>query len=512
MRRRPFLAVLGLALALRLALFVVASRDDGRRLTRDSRDYAAIARDLSGSYTDAAAPAFPHGLKRGPVYPLFLAAAARVTTAPLRLVAALQVAFDLVSIGLVWWLSGRLLGPPAAIWAALALALDPITIIYSQYALTEAGFTLLLLVSTALVVSASAGQGLKIGRLAAAGFVLGTALLLRPIATYLPVVVAPAMWFFSTLPWRHRLAGAIAFVVAFATIPLGFRAWRNAVAQVPLVSTVEAENLLLYQAAKVHARVTGRSVEDTRRELRRELGIESGWGPDPIATTRAAKRRAISILFAHPVQTARSLFEGSLMILLGPGSAALAILLGRPDLPLAITLLLLAELMLFYAFVLVGIRRLARAGRWQILAPLGLALAWLTLAAAGYGAYSRFRTPMVPYLAMLAGAGVVGITSRRYDHPDAARLPHGGGAAHDVTIPSRPRGRRLHPHVRAHHHGPPAEMGSRSLAASGVPRRRRSPLPPDDSRALRRDPQAASRHDSQPGAGPRTPEVDGRNR
>ncbi|MDP8970050.1 MAG: hypothetical protein M3N52_06070, partial [Actinomycetota bacterium] len=120
-----------------------------------------------------------------------------------------------------------------------------------------------------------------------------------------------------------------------------------------------------------------------------------------------------------PVGAALTWVKGAARLLGGPARAPLLILLGEQD-PIALDhprklawvglqSVILAGL---YLCALVGAVTAARQRRWPQLGVLGALIAYFLLVSSGTESFSRFRVPMVPYLAVLGGCGAATVWAR----------------------------------------------------------------------------------------------------
>lgn len=148
-----------------------------------------------------------------PLYPVFVAAATRGTE-DFR---ALLIAQSLVSTGTILcaaMLARQFFGRPAGVVAAALTAIYPYYL-WHDTSLQETGL-LTFLTAAATVLLVAAGRARAPGTAAAAGLVLGLALLTRPIA--LPFSVCAGAWLLlpdaSSTPLRRRAATAALFAAA----------------------------------------------------------------------------------------------------------------------------------------------------------------------------------------------------------------------------------------------------------------------------------------------------------
>ena len=188
-------------------------------------------------------------------------------------------------------------------------------------------------------------------------------------------------------------------------------------------SQIKNVNLLMYRAAGVVALRDGISLEAARDRLQRELERQYP-DLDGARLLDAAGVEARRILRAEPLLAARTVAEGFAKMMLVPGENALLQLLGvdQPTGPAGDLMRLgfssfvqkwvvgrPGEFLLF-AFALLHLAvmyGLAVIALWR-LPPQAMAvllILYLVVLSSGPEAYPRFRVPIVPLLAMLAGVG-----------------------------------------------------------------------------------------------------------
>ena len=405
--RRALAVALGLGLAVRLAVFTVGLADPQRFFTLDAGQYMQLARDLRGGYLEPTSDLFSVGLLRTPGYPLF-AAPWLGAGGPAAVIAG-QMLLSAGVVALAFVLARRLFDAPAAGFAAIVLALDPGSVVYTCLLQPETLFTLLLLASalawwTALLGSTAAA--------ALAGALAGLATLTRPIAVFLPLALLVTPWLRSEFRKARRPAVLIALLLPFALIAGGWITRNALVAGAPVLSTIEGTNLLYYRAAGALAEERGAPIEQTRAELEREIVARVPPGATPAERSRIESARAVEILGEHPGGAVTSALRGAAKLLAGTGMTALSGLRGdrepeRVEGGLEVTLsgLFALPLGLSYLAACWGAATAIRSDQRAPLVFLAVFLFYLLLISAGPEANTRFRVAMTPFLAALAGLG-----------------------------------------------------------------------------------------------------------
>ena len=165
------------------------------------------------------------------------------TSPEVGIVATLNIAWQLGTIALTYFVARRVTGRPVAGYlAAGVLALWPNLIFHTAAALTESLFLCLLLIALLLAVQAPWGLGWERWRIVAVGGVLGVATLVRPVtAPVFPLLVI--VFLVARAGWRRAIVQTVA-IGAVAVAVLVPWAIRNAVVmdQVTL-STNTGDNL-----------------------------------------------------------------------------------------------------------------------------------------------------------------------------------------------------------------------------------------------------------------------------
>lgn len=359
----------------------------------------------------------------------------------------------MATLGLVYALASRLFVPATAPLAVLALAVDPISVLLVNYVQPEIFFTLLLIGGSYLWVRGFQDRSWGWG--AGAGMVFGIGALVRPIALYLPAILVPASLILHGGAWRRRLAFAFALLLAFS-VPVGSWIAHNAEATgVPTLSTVESINLLYYRAAGALVEDEGISLTQARAKLAQALARRVGPHLNEAERSRAAASLAIGTLVRHPVGAVKSWARGAVFLLGGPGRDELLRLLGISSRTGGTSIALVTLEFLVYGLILAGatwgVLVMVRERKWPQLTPILAVIAYLVIISSGAEAYSRFRAPLMPFFALLAGYGYHAILGRfgpgnveRYPSsplaaPDPSISPEHGGKKTDMSEEKRPR-------------------------------------------------------------------------
>jgi 4-amino-4-deoxy-L-arabinose transferase-like glycosyltransferase len=400
-RRKSLWLVLGFALAVRLAVFAVVDRSEGFFHRPDSDEYDRLARNLIDhrTYSLAEAPPWTPDLTRTPVFPLFVTGCYLLgEPRPVPAIVA-QVVCAVATCGFVHVMGERLLGPMAATVCAALLAVDPLSIRYATLLLSETLFTLLFTASLwCLLLYQDRPHW---GRLAAAALLTGAALLCRPIAVLWPAALLP--WF-ALLAWRRASWRPLGHYLLLAGVSVALAgAWilrNDRAGGVTVLTTVQGINLYYHRAARVVAKQENISVTAARARLKERLreAVESEH-LTPLQEYRRMEQWGAEIVGSHPgtyfsahtAGVARLFLPHKETLVPGLSEVASARLEG-------------GYLLLLYGLAVVGLP-VACAGSARIgFALLGGVILYFAVLS-GPEAYPRFRVPLMPVLALLAGAG-----------------------------------------------------------------------------------------------------------
>ena len=224
------MGVLAAALAIRL-LLLVGTASLGPQIA-DERDYLQIATSLVAG-RGFAFESGPTSL-RPPLYPAFIAVVWLGSgVQSLQLIRLAQVALSLVTAWLVYRVACGVYDERSALAAAAITAVYPALIFENMMALSETLFTLLVVASTLALVRLVRAPTLA--RSFGAGVLIGCAALTRSVLWPFPVVVAPLVGWWTPGTPRHRISIAAGLLVG-SLLVMGPWAIRNTRLQgVPVV-------------------------------------------------------------------------------------------------------------------------------------------------------------------------------------------------------------------------------------------------------------------------------------
>jgi hypothetical protein len=417
-RRAQLAAVVMLAFVLR-AMWIARAGSDWA-VGADSQLYLALARGLRAGcgFAPYLERCGPPELMRTPGYPVFLVP----FLAHLRIAVAIQAALGAWVCFIVARFAGWRAGPVAGILAAIIVAADVPTILNSKELITEALFQAVL--TPAIFVAIE-------GNPFVAGAALGVAAIIRPVAVVLVPFVA--MPFVAKRSWRGALAVLSAAILIIA-------AWmvRNDRVAGEFTLTVEGPmNLYLYTAPAVIARHDRVPLETVQLSFARDAAalvpsrpspgdaeFEQLYGSDPIvaalendpALSNFMLSRSLAVILAHPIDFAIITLEGFIRLAIEPYALQTGWqgLITNPRALVAIQFAAAAFQFVMLAAIWIGVFRALwnRPRDWDQWILLGAAL-MLLLAPSIYaeGISMRYRSPAIPFLAVLAAIGWLRATS-----------------------------------------------------------------------------------------------------
>ncbi len=401
--------ILVIALAARLgAAALWHERAEGRFFFGDSETYWQLARTIArGEAYRYSAEGYDARVFRTPGYPLLLA--------PLFLFggdhppvfwARVQGAvFGALAAGAVWWLARELFGARAALAAGLAAAVYPGAVATSVMVLTEAPFSMLMLVQLTAWVAAwrSTSRGRAIGFSIGAGAAAGAAVLVRPSwLLFTPAVVA-LMWAVERLRgrqanrsrWNEPVVGmAVLAAMLVVLSPWWVRNWRVTGRFVPTTLQVGAS---LYDGLSPQA--TGASdMAFVDRFVAAERAQDAAADePFEVRLDRRMRREAVEWAKQHPGRVAQlALVKFARMWNVWPNEPEMS--------TWPVRLMVAGTYLPVLGLALVGAWRTIRLGRPYVLC--WLPAVYFTLLHMVFVSSIRYRQPVMPALIVLAAGAV----------------------------------------------------------------------------------------------------------
>jgi 4-amino-4-deoxy-L-arabinose transferase-like glycosyltransferase len=342
------------------------------------------------------------------------------------------------TVALGAWLAYRMGGEHAAWIAGLLLAFDAPSLIASCRFLTDTPFAAVLLAAVAAGLGLVRDERPRAWRAAVFGTLLAAAALTRPIGLFL--VIPASLWLVLCgrgRTWSPRATVSVlaAFAVPWVLMVGGWQARNQVAAGAFVASDGPAKFLYFSRGSDIVARRDGTSLEAARALLRDSIEAEAQRTGRPVERLYA---RAAAVLVArHPVLFLETQARWLPELLLGTGAAGVSEALdldapGHPARRVARVLVSAAaalHLLLLYAGAVWGLGRMRgeTAPARLTAALLGGLVLYFVILSTGPQAYSRFRVPFTPLLALCAARGLEGLFRRRRAIPLPASAPEAGG-------------------------------------------------------------------------------------
>jgi len=413
----------------------------------DARHYVLLGHNfwLNGAYSRQSAPPYMPDMLRTPVYPL-LAGGVEALFGVIWPLYALQILFGAATAGLVFHIADLLFGRPISMIAGFLYAADLMAAVLNMEAMSESLFTLLSTLCVFMWLRNLTDRKIQPVRQdalksAAVGLILGIAILTRPTALYLAVVLFAVE---GIVRWKGRRSLVVAPVLIL-TAALVIAPWivRNqrqfGLARLTNVDTIA---LVYFVAAGAYQVEYGIEREDAQKRIAQEFGLASvvktynPWTADQSVASMDAKQRAAakSILLSHPTAVLKASAIGIARATVAPNAAELASAGGRVWMPMGLGSVLtgkfreaatqlsrngpfITAVFLWQVFLAIVTLPLAMVGVWAGLKRPDARLVTMcllciigyfavTIAVIGIDAPARQRSAVVPILCVFAGAGV----------------------------------------------------------------------------------------------------------
>jgi 4-amino-4-deoxy-L-arabinose transferase-like glycosyltransferase len=415
-----------LAFLLRGVLLLVAAGHISRVFQPDSQTYIDPAIKLlsSGMYpVDSAL--------RTPVYPFFIAILYWIGGQNAILIVAAQVVLGTLSVLLSYYLGIKVISRPVALLGAflLTVSIESITSVF--YVLTETLFTFLFLAG--MISWMNGYKERNKYWLAVAAILMGFSALCRPVAVYFPLILTIGLLFDKGTRRSSRMIHAALFLGIFIISLVPWLVRNIYIVGSPTISTISSYNMLFYEAASLEAnsrQISETQVRDEYTSRVAQVLADHDWVDTEGNRSRVDSMLARQIILADPIRFLYVHLKGdlngllpdvtSLTEILGAtvgGKGTLSILnqygilaairnyFGGQTWLLGLLLPLIIFLGLEYIFSLGSTVEILRHHNWLTISILVTPVLYF-LILPGAASLPRFRVPVMPYVCLLAGAGL----------------------------------------------------------------------------------------------------------
>jgi len=360
---------------------------------------------------------------RTPGYPAFLAPMLWLTDSEWA-ISPIQAIVSVAAVATTVLVGWRLFGTTVGLVAGAVVAVDPLQFLAAGTIMTESLTTVVLtaIVAVGAMVFALRRAGdVPLVAVLGLGALVAAATMLRPTFWFYPVVLLALLAIrFRGLGRRSLVTRLLVFLLPIVVVVGGWQLRNHSAVDSWQVSGISDINLYCYNAAEVEASVAGIDYDASRRRLgcpteypnpdgacTRTVGYGC-WMPDPEADGQGFNewgRKGLDIMLDHPVASARVLGEGVVREIAGGARSRVSRYLDiDTSMPLTIALSawVLALWVLAAIGALVGLRSKHRAFWAFVIATIG----YVILISTGTAGDARFRSPLVPLIALLAALGI----------------------------------------------------------------------------------------------------------
>ena len=372
----------------------------------------------------AAGPAAGAHTRRTPGFPLLIASVYALGWEDPRAVVGAEILLSVFTVALGAWAAHRMGGERAAWIAGLLLALDTPSIVASCLFLSDTPFAAVLLAAVAAGLGLVLDERPRAWRSAVFGGLLAAAALTRPIGLFL--VFPACLWLLlcgRRRPWspRDTVSALAAFAVPWILMVGGWQARNRAAAGAFVASDGPAKFVYFSRGADIVARRDGTSFEAARAQLADSIEAEAKRTGRP--AERLYARAALDLVARHPILFLETQVRWLPELLLGTGAAGVTLALDldepghRPGAPRAGSCprpppCTSCSSTRGRRGASGGMRGEPAAARLSAALLAGLVVYFVILST-GPQAYSRFRVPFTPLLALCAARGLAGFLRPR---------------------------------------------------------------------------------------------------
>ena len=439
-RRNVYLIFL-FSLFIRLAIwFVVYPQPIKFYSDSDAYNYENIAFNLMehGEFSGETQPPLEPNYYRTPVYPIYVAGVYSLTENSVFVAVLIQLLIGSVTPALMLVLADILRLSSRVGWSAgLLLAIDPLVLLTNYQLITETMFTFLLVLG--IVMLALYFRNRSLTWAVGSGIILALATLTRPISYFLPLALLPLGFVgVSRAQWTQVARGILVFltIYLFMTNLWAFRNYREI--GVWKLSAIGEKNLLYYRAREVLEEEQNKTTDEVNAEIAQLVQTEVDTpGLTTAQEIEWMREQALDIFRQYPVTTLKVHVLGLAKVMVNPGFHLICMMTTTDPIQIDATggitscesggqqveqargrfasmnglgivsaVLEIILLAIFYVGSALGVWKLLRSKQWYLLGLVVIPIIYFSILSAGGESVSRFRIPIVPFLALLAGIGL----------------------------------------------------------------------------------------------------------
>lgn len=434
-KKYPLVIILGLAFLVRIIYFIgIVIRNPDGIYVFDSYGYWQIAFNLKeyGIFSQSYNLPIEPDYYRTPIYPLFIMLAEWIGPEGFSIIA-LQIIISIVTCYYTYKIAQELTGSSfIANVSALIVAIDVPSIVMSTLVLTETLFTCLLVICLYLFIKYLKNKDLKL--LIFTSLLCGIAILCRPIVFFLPFLFS----FFLLFSGRKQKIKMFTHLIVFALFTfITITPWlvRNKIVfNHFFLSVIREHDMQNYQAAAIYAELNNSSLPAAQSTLRWKAFKEfkGDAKKQPYEYARYIENEAIEIALNNPEILLKHHAIQFMHFFLKPCRAYIDIQLGNwgagyntipkdypifkylfehnSKLTISIVFFQLLVLLIIYITMIFGARCFWQEKNFFLFFLLGLLIFCFANLTLPYVTESRFRVPVVPYIAIISAAGIYFLT------------------------------------------------------------------------------------------------------
>ena len=442
MNKKSFILLFSLSLAIRLILLLLIYDQPIKYYSgSDAYNYENIAENLiqHGVFSGETQPPLLPNIYRTPVYPYYITGVFLLTGNSVFAVILIQLLVGSFTSALMLVLAENLQLARQIGWTAgLCLALDPLVVFTTYQMIPETIFIGSL--ALAFVLLTLYFRRRKLSWLLGSAMVFAFTSLTRPINQFLPFALLPLFFIvMEKREWHQASKNALLFLALSVLITYSWAFQNYYETGLFSLSAIGDYNLLYYRAQEVIIEEQELSEDEARAILGKYVQNEVNKNGLTVAEEVGLMReKAFEIFRQYPMTTLKIHFEGLIKVMANPGLRLFCIMTVtdrlQPDefgditsceaddedgfiakvmgkfapmnwLGIVSSLLEIFLLAGVYIGTVFGIWKLVSKKQWYLLGFLLIPILYFSILSAGGESVARFRIPIVPFLALLAGIG-----------------------------------------------------------------------------------------------------------
>jgi len=428
-RHKGIILICVAAFILRGMVFLRVAENTQRAFSPDSYVYEQLGINIlaHGVFSTDLQPPYSPNTLATPGYPFLIAAVYGIFGRSPIMVIFLQLVFGTLVCLLVYRIGREIFNEKTGLIAALFLAFDLPSISYTNSLLTETLFTLLLTGSIYCLVGFFKHPNKFL--LLSTGVLLGLAALCRPIAQYLFIPLGIIFILLGPGELKKRMVHYLILTVVFFVMLAPWLIRNYTLTGIFDLTSLQGVSLLFLKAGGVKLTLAGKDcrnasskyINGTTTELIHEIETQYGSLDEksPAEKDRIYKKKALGIILQHPLVYLRNVLSCSLYMLTKSDFSTSWFVMGLQRGKTRNVFRKLVELsnlifvlVLWFGIIYGGYFLVKEQKYWPLVLLLTL-IGYFTFLSAGPEAFSRFRVPIMPYIALLGSYGLVTYLSRK---------------------------------------------------------------------------------------------------